>query len=336
MVQELTYSKTFNLKNPLYVDVRSPGEFREDHIPNAINLPIFKNNERSEIGTIYKMIGRNQAIVRGAEIVGQKISNFIEEISKYKEESIILYCSRGGMRSGTIAALLDSLGISVYKIEEGYKGYRRYVREFLEDLSNIPKIVIIQGLTGTGKTEIIQYIPNSIDLEKMAGHRSSIFGAIGLKQNSQKRFETLLVDKLNQLKNEKIIFVEGESQKVGTRHIPQKFFDIMKQSPALLVEAPMKRRTEILVSEYTKLPVDEEIIEKTKTLKSKLGNKTIEELVSLIKQKNYELFTEIILEKYYDPRYSHKLSKLDYIFTVANNNSKESAKIILEKIKNFF
>ena len=270
-MKEITFEESQKIPNPLYVDVRAPVEYNEDHIPGAVNLPIFNDEERKEVGTLYKMSGKDDAVKRGTEIGGKRIVEIINRIAGVNDKEIIIYCARGGMRSGAVASLINSLGIKTYRINEGYKSFRKMVMDRLSTIKIEPEIFVLQGLTGAGKTEIIRLIPNSVDLEDMAGHRSSLFGGIGLKQNSQKGFETLLWQKLEELKNEDYILFEGESKKVGNLHIPENIFSQMREAPAIYIETSIERRIEIIKKEYTGFNEDERILKTVNTLKRKLG-----------------------------------------------------------------
>ena len=334
-MNEISFQESLDLKNTLYIDVRAPGEYHHDHIPGSINIPVFNDSERSEIGKIYKMTGKDSAIIKGSEIVGNKLGKFIPEILKHKKKNIIIYCFRGGMRSTSITALVNSLGIKSYKLKRGYKGYRHFIIDELESLNVKPRIFILHGLTGTGKTDIINKITNSINLEKMAGHRSSIFGGIGLKQNTQKMFESLLIKKLDELKDEQYLLIEGESQKIGNLHIPSQFFNLMQKSEEIFIKLPIDKRAELLVREYTKNINTElsNIIKIIKSLRTKIGEKNINELINLLKEKKYIEFTVKILEKYYDPRYMHKLDKKKFLIEIDNHNTDNTVKIIKQAIK---
>ena len=248
---EITFEESLKLHNPLYVDVRAPIEYNEDHIPGAINLPIFDDEERKEVGILYKSLGKDEAIKRGVEIGGKRIVDIIKSLTDIKDKTIIIYCARGGMRSASVASIINSLGIRAYKIKNGYKSFRKNVLEYLSTKIITPKIFILQGLTGSGKTEILRFLNNSIDLEAMAGHRSSVFGGIGLKQNTQKFFETSLWHRLEELKNEKFIIFEGESKKIGNLHIPENIFTQMREGLMISIEAPIRRRIDIIKNEYT-------------------------------------------------------------------------------------
>ena len=327
----ITYEESTKLDNVQYIDVRSPAEFEDDHIPGAVNIPIFDNEERKEVGTLYKLAGKNEAILKGTEYVGAKLPKIVEDILKFKDQKIVVYCARGGMRSGSVVSLMTSLGIKTKRIEKGYKGFRKYVSEQLETITIKPKIIILQGMTGTGKTEVIQYIQNSIDLEGMAGHRSSLFGAIGLKQFSQKNFETKLLFKINELKEEKYIIIEGESRRIGNLQIPSNIFKQMRAANAILLTASIERRVEITLKEYTKNLDINEAIKIVSSLRKRLG-KTVDTLLDLLKNNDLEEFTTILLNNYYDPLYGHTLGKLNYLYEIENTDSKKVATEIREKL----
>lgn len=335
IMKDITFQESMELENPVYIDVRSPKEFEEDHIPEAINLPIFNNEERAEVGTIYKLKGRDEAVIRGTEIGGQRIGDIINEMADIQGRNIVICCARGGMRSGAVAALLDSLGIKTFRLKDGYKSYRRYVLERLNTFPVKPEIFILQGLTGAGKTEIIRYIKNSIDLEDLAGHRSSIFGAIGLKQNSQKAFDSGLCSGIMKLKDEAYIVLEGESRKIGNLHIPDNIFMQMRSSPAIYIDTPMSRRVEIIKKEYDRFHEHDKVISIVKSLKRKLSSVKIEKLLQLYSSGEVEEFIEILLADYYDALYSYTLKKMTYIATLVNHNSAETASQVVSVIENY-
>lgn len=335
IMKDITFEESLELENPVYIDVRSPKEFEDDHIPEALNLPIFNNEERAEVGTIYKLIGKDEAVIRGTEIGGQRIGDIINALVDIRGRNIVLCCARGGMRSGAVASLLDSLGIETFKLKDGYKSYRRYVMEILHTSPIKPEVFILQGLTGAGKTEIIKHIKNSIDLEGLAGHRSSVFGAIGLKQNSQKAFETGLCSGIIKLKDEAYLVLEGESRKVGDLHIPDNIFKRMRSSPAIYIDTPMKRRVEIIKKEYDRFHEHEKVISIVKSLKRKLSSSKIEKLLELYNSGKVDEFIEILLADYYDALYGYTLKKMTYIATLVNDNSADTASQVVSVIENY-
>jgi len=288
-----------------FVDVRSPKEFEEDCIPGAINIPLFSNEERAIVGTLYKQVGKDIAIEKGLEIVSSKLPEMINEYKKLKGK-IIIYCWRGGMRSGSITGLLKSMKSDVEQLENGYKDYRRFVREELEKIK-LPKAYVIYGLTGSGKTDLLQEFGNSLDLEGLAQHRGSVFGDIGLKIRSQKKFESLLLKRLFALKEEKFILVEGESRKIGGIQIPLNVWNQLQSAIKIKLNSPMQERIERLYKEYCRKIDKEIIIQKLKMIEKFMGKKKVDELIKLINENEIKKFIEIILIEYYDKLYKHTI-----------------------------
>ncbi|HEU0264554.1 MAG TPA: tRNA 2-selenouridine(34) synthase MnmH, partial [Geobacterales bacterium] len=193
------------LESHCVVDVRTPLEFSDDHLPGAINVPLLTDDERVEIGTLYKQQGPLVARRRGLERTAHRFPAMVEQISTAANgRPLLVYCWRGGLRSGTVAAILDLTGFEVIRLEGGYKGFRQQVTSFFEPYLPQGPVVVIHGMTGIGKTTIISHLKGSqlavVDLEALASHRGSAFGELGLTQNlSQKRFETLLWDELRRI-----------------------------------------------------------------------------------------------------------------------------------------
>lgn len=332
-MEDITFEESQKIANPLYVDVRAPIEYNEDHIPGAINLPIFNDDERKEIGTLYKMAGKADAVKRGTEIGGRRIVDIINSLTEVKDREIIIYCARGGMRSGAVASLINSLGIKTFRIIDGYRSFRKLVMDELSAMEIKPKMFILQGLTGAGKTEILKQLPNAVDLEDMAGHRSSIFGGIGLTQNSQKRFETLLWLRLKELENEPFVIFEGESKKVGNMHIPENIFRQMREAPPIYIETSIERRVDIIKKEYTGFNEDERILKIAGSLRSKLGTVKTDLLINYYNEGNLDEFIKILLLDYYDTLYRHTLDKFNYLAVINNKDTAEASQKVLEIVK---
>lgn len=329
-MSEITYEESRELDNPLYIDVRSPAEYEEDHIPGAVNMPIFDNEERREIGTLYKMVSREDAVKRGSEIGGKRIGAIIDSIMSNRDREIVIYCARGGMRSGSVTSLVNALGIKTWRIRDGYRAYRSSVTGYLESVVIRPQLFVLQGLTGAGKTEILGFIENSIDLEDMAGHRSSLFGGIGLKQNSQKSFETRLALRLRELDGAEYAVIEGESKKIGNLHIPDNIFRQMRNSPVIYIDTPLDRRVSIIKSEYARFNDHERIMEIVLSLTKRLGQEKTSELADLYREGKIDEFVEILLVEYYDRLYRHTLDRFNYIAVIKNSNSEEAAKEVIK------
>jgi tRNA 2-selenouridine synthase len=330
---EITWREALNLKNPVFVDVRAPVEYTHDHIPGALNIPLFDDVERSIIGEIYKNRGENEAIIKGGEYAGARLKDIISEIMTLsKNNTVVIHCFRGGMRSQSIVTLLSTLNIPVYKLEGGYKSYRSWVNERFVSLEILPALFVLHGLTGTGKTEMIRSMSNSIDLENMAGHRSSVFGALGLVQKSQKMFESLLLAGIDGLNNADYAIIEGESRKIGNIHVPGKVLDRIYNSPPILITATMERRVDILSKEYIGKARPDEIIEIIRSLENKIGRKNTEIMVNLIEKDNLRDFTQFVLEKYYDPLYHHTINKMKFVAVIDNRTTTQAVKDLEEVI----
>ena len=334
-MKEISFGESLAIPDAVCIDVRSPAEFEEDHVSGAVNVPLFDNGERREIGTIYRAAGREDAIVRGTEIVGGKLKDIVREILRFGEKNIIVMCARGGMRSASLASLLDSLGMKVWKITDGYKGYRRHVRERLGALKLPAPPVVLQGLTGAGKTEIIRRIPHSMDLEDMAGHRSSVFGGIDKIQKTQRRFETLIIERISGLAGAPWILIEGESRKIGNLHIPDELHAAMQESPCIYLDTPIERRVGIIYEEYHAHCDDENIPRIVESLTAKLGRNAVDRLIGLYRAGEIQEFIRIMLEKYYDPLYRHSLEKRNYLAVVRNDDTEEATERIIECMENY-
>tara|TARA_Y100000310_G_scaffold124700_1_gene123410 strand:- start:35047 stop:36072 length:1026 start_codon:yes stop_codon:yes gene_type:complete len=308
----------------IFIDTRSPKEFQEDHIPNSINLPILDNDERHLVGTIYKQVSKQQAINQGKEIFSKKLPHFQKELAKHQDKTIIVNCWRGGMRSKAIVATFSDFNI--LQLQGGYKAYRKYVRQQLNQIE-IPELIVLCGLTCTGKTDILKLLPNSVDLEGLAQHRSSMYGDIGLIPNSQKRFESLLLKKLQSNKYP-ILFIEGESRRIGDVIIPEKLWKKMCNSKKILITRSLEKRAQACVQEYFNTEAKIQQIRKVTTQLFKVISKENQnKVIQHIDQQQYQAAAKILLEKYYDPLYQNTLNQFIYEQTISSNNE-EAVKIL--------
>jgi len=309
----------------VFIDTRSPQEFAEDHLPRAINLPILSNEERAVVGTLYKQVSHEKALEQGISFFAQKLPAFMQEISKHKGKELIIYCWRGGMRSRSVVALLDALGYPVFQLQGGYKQYRKYVLERLQTYSLKPKIIVLWGLTCTGKTRLLSRFSNSLDLEGIAQHRGSLFGAIGLQPHSQKKFENLLLQRLDELNNEEFIFIEGESKRIGNIILPAFLYKAMQKGIPVLVTRSIDLRANEAVQEYFTSLRDIEIIKEiTAKLFKVISKKRIQEVIQFLDQGEYQQAARILLEEYYDPLYSHTLKEIRFAFEIQNDYSEKA------------
>ncbi len=309
----------------LLLDVRTAEEFAKGSIPGARSFPLFDDLERAEIGTIYKQVGRDAAVVKGLEFFEPRLQQFLLSLSAIKPQQLVVYCARGGMRSASVVRLLEENGFRVSQMQGGYKYYRQFVLQQLEN--STPPLIVLHGQTGVGKTLILQKLPDHLDLEGLAQHRSSLFGAIHKTPRTQKDFEALLVNKLSQLPEDRFLFVEGESRKVGQVFIPQSFANAMKSGILVLLKASLETRISRIVEEYN--ICDEQSIQQIdsilQSLKVALGKVKVEQLRLWLKQGEIENIVHMLLVDYYDPRYQHAMSGYDFELELSAEDLKQAA-----------
>lgn len=297
-------------KDELIIDVRAPIEYKKGHITNAINIPLFEDIERAEIGTLYKQQGKDVAVNRGLEIVSPKLVPFVNTVKELaKNKKVFVYCFRGGMRSNSFAWLMNTSGIEATILEGGYKNYRNYILDFF---SKEKKLVVVGGMTGSGKTDLIKELENFkfqiIDLEGLANHKGSAFGSINEhKQKPQQIFENNLFHQLYPLDCEKIIIVEDESQSIGFNKIPHGFWLQMKKAPIIKLEIPFELRIEKLVNDYTTVDIDSLKACVIKISQS-LGTQNTNLCLNYLDEKNLVDVARLTL-KYYDKAYTFTYQK---------------------------
>lgn len=311
MIKEITVEELKTLGQPILVDVRSEGEFAEATIPGAVSLPLFNNEERAEVGTTYTQSSPSLARELGLGIIGPKLPDLVKRVEELaKSGPLVLFCWRGGMRSKSLATVADLMGIPVYRLQGGYKAYRAQVVDFFE--TKLPfRVVVLRGNTGVGKTELLGSLRAdgypAIDLEKLANNRGSVFGAMGLgNPPSQKKFEGLLYEELESLKEFPYIIVECESKRIGRVTLPADFFAAMKEGTQILQYDSLDNRVQRLLKEYTSVPdALQEIGNALERLIKTLGHVKVQELRTLLETNRLALFTERLLVDYYDKLYAY-------------------------------
>ena len=334
MVTKVSVADSFNLDNAIFIDTRSPAEYEDDHILGAISLPILDNEERHEVGLMYKQISQELAIEKGLEFYSKKIPNIVKTIQPHKNKTIVVYCARGGMRSGIIASLLESIGMKVYQMEGGYKLFRNYLLDQLNNFKIKPKVYVVHGLTCTGKTDLLKRFDNFVDLEGLAQHRGSLYGAIGLKPNSQKKFENLLLTRLRELNDKDYILVEGESRRIGDCIMPECLWQAMESGKNIMVTRSLPLRCSAMVEEYFLNPkIAQEIKEISKGLRRVISKENKEKMIQLIEDKEYDKASEILLVKYYDPLYEHSLNRMEFVFTLSTDDLEEATKVLKDYVE---
>jgi tRNA 2-selenouridine synthase len=307
--EKINISSLFTNSYPI-IDVRSPAEYAKGHIPNAINMPMFSNEERAIVGTIYKQESQEAALLKGLDIVGGKMSDFIRKakiIAPYKD--LIIHCWRGGKRSSSISWLLGMAGMRVKILEGGYKAYRQYIRQQFQEKET--SFVLLTGSTGSGKTKALHHLRSKgdqiIDLEGLANHKGSAFGGINEEQQpSTEQFENNLYEAFCQLDMSKRIWLESESRMIGNISIPETFWLKMVDAPMVHLHISKAARIQYLVQNYGEYP-KEELASSFEKLKKRLAQHLAVALEAL---NNGDIATaaEIALD-YYDKFYNKHLVK---------------------------
>jgi tRNA 2-selenouridine synthase len=307
-IKKLTITEFLDLaKAHPVLDVRSPGEFHHAHIPNAYSLPLFSDEERKEVGTAYKQQSREKAIKIGLKFFGKKMVKMVEEVEtllQNKNKTLLVHCWRGGMRSAGVAWLLDLYGFKVFTLIGGYKAYRNWVLAQFEKEYNIQ---IIGGYTGSAKTYVLKELQkqkeNVVDLEALANHKGSAFGNIGLPpQPSQEMFENLLAMQLSTNNTPaSALWMEDESQRIGSVNIPTPLFRYMRNQPVFFLDIPFEERLNHIIQENGKLD-KEKMINAIIRIQKRLGGMETKNAINfLIEGDTKECFR--ILLKYYDKWY---------------------------------
>lgn len=321
------------------IDVRSPAEYEHAHIPNAINVPLFNNEERAKVGTCYKQLGRDAAVRLGLKLIGPKLAYFVEQadqIAPHRE--VLVHCWRGGMRSGSFAWLLRTAGFQVRTLEGGYKAYRNHVLAAFERPQNI---IILGGHTGSGKTDILRELAalgeQVIDLEAIAHHKGSSYGAIGqAPQPSSEQFENLLFRPWSQLDPTRHLWLEDESRHIGTCFIPLALWQQMQRVPKIVfVDVPKSVRVQRLVREYAGF--GKELLQQaTERIKKRLGGQHYKESIEALDRGDYAAVADISLN-YYDKAYLYGISQRDASkvvrLHVADDNPLTTVKALLHLVE---
>ena len=294
------------------IDVRAPCEFAEDHISGAINLPVLKDLERERVGTIYKQESSFEARKIGASLVSANIGDHLAGhfAGKPKNYRPVVYCWRGGQRSGSFGIVLANIGWDVSVIEGGYQTYRRHVSETIESIAPELNLVVLNGYTGAGKTLLLKQLESDgaqvLDLEGLACHKGSVFGGDPENpQPAQKRFESLLYDKVRTFDTGKPVFIEAESAKVGRLNLPNPLWQKMKISPVIEIDSPLAERAAYLKSDYEEWLEDLERIHRTlDRLKSFRSKKQIQQWRDLAEEGRWLDFVSELLSEHYDKLYT--------------------------------
>lgn len=292
------------------IDVRSPAEYAEDHVPGAISLPVLDNEERAEVGTIYVQESPFKARKLGAAMVFRNAASHIEQSLSHHEGSWkpLVYCWRGGQRSGSFTWMLQQIGWRAEVVQGGYQSYRRLVNAALYQTALPHRLVALDGYTGSAKTEVLKRAGGLgvqvLDLEGLANHRGSLLGDMPTPQPSQKGFESAVAGALMQLDPARPVLVEAESSKIGQRIIPPAVWDAMKQAPRIELQVPVAARCRYLVEAYDDILSDaDRLREKLGPLRAHRSGAVVDGWFASIEAGDKAALTEALMVEHYDPAY---------------------------------
>jgi tRNA 2-selenouridine synthase len=339
MAQKINIEEFIQMSKDIpVIDVRSPKEFETGRIPGAFNIPIFNDDERAIVGTTYKQKNRDEAVLKGLEIVGQKLRSFAYTSRKLaKDNKLLVHCWRGGMRSASMAWLFETIGVKTYLLTGGYKAFRKYGKSLLASSKNL---IILGGLTGSGKTETLRKIQEKgeqvVDLENIAHHKGSVFGALGQEQQlSNEQFENNLIYEWLSLDISKPIWLEDESHSIGSNWIPNELFSLMRSAPVIKMELDKTIRVKRLVNEYAGF--DTQHLENCiLRIGKKLGGQNVKQALESLKNDDLNNVADITLH-YYDKSYNFGLEQRNnysvYPIKLENDDPEKNAEILIEFAK---
>ena len=321
------------------LDVRTPAEFEGGHVPGAHNLPLFSNEERARIGTAYKHEGRREAMLQGLDVVGPKMRGLVERVERLldgrpakSQKGVLLHCWRGGMRSGSVAWLLDFFGYHVATLEGGYKAFRRYA---LGAFAAPREVVLLSGPTGSGKTDVLAALgrlgEQTLDLEGLARHKGSVFGGLGEgEQPTQEQFENDLAAAWLALDPGRRVWVEDESRRIGRRLVPHALLDQMAAAPDVHLDVPTDVRVGRLVETYGRFPATE-LAEATEVIRKRLGGLRTQRAADAIRRGDLATACAVLLD-YYDRCYAHAAQRRSSSSPLAVPVGADDAQAVAERV----
>ncbi|MBC8488547.1 MAG: tRNA 2-selenouridine(34) synthase MnmH [Bacteroidetes bacterium] len=310
MIQQINHNEFLEKSDGIpVIDVRSPKEFLRGHIPDAINLPLFDDDERKNVGTLYKKSGKEASLLLSLDIAGPKLSYFVKTARKLSpDREILIHCWRGGMRSASMAWLFETADFKVFVLNGGYKAYRKYIRQKIGEEANL---IVVGGKTGCGKSEILNYLAKAgeqvLDLENIAHHKGSAFGDLGQeKQPTNEQFENNLFQAWQKLDLNLPVWIEDESRGIGTVSIPEPLYNKIRQSPVIFLDVEKEIRITRLVKEYALF--DPALLEAAiLRINKKLGGLNTKLTIEALFNKDFNTAASILLT-YYDKAYLKGLS----------------------------
>ncbi len=328
---EIDIGEALKRSDLFFIDVRSPHEFKAASIPGALNIPLFDDRDHHQLGIIYHQLGEMEARLAALEKVAPRLPLLVDRIvTASTGKPPLLYCQRGGMRSLSLCEVLRLTGIRALRLKKGYKAYRSYINKKLKNYKLNNKLFVLHGLTGVGKTAVLQILAEKgcsiIDLEGMANHRGSVFGAIGFSVNrSQKDFDALLLQELDNYAEENNIIIEGEGRRIGNIYLPPFLTEAMKSGFQILLNAPLETRVNRIVETYIPTAVDDKLLQELKSalenLRKRLGSKKTDQLLVMLNDGQYHNIARLMCAEYYDLFYSDsrpECSQFDVVVDAQN------------------
>ena len=316
------------------IDVRTPAEYNKGHIPGAYNIPLLSNEERAIVGTMYKQEGKEPAFEKALEFSGPNMVSFVREAKKKAiDNKLLVYCWRGGMRSGSMAWLFNAAGIESHTLDGGYKAFRRHIHAAFDTTK---KIIVLGGYTGSGKTEILKELSKQVqvvDLEGFARHKGSAFGFIGQsEQPTTEQFENNLGTEWLKLNPDKDIWLEDESRNIGRVYLPDSIYNKIRNARVIFIEIPKDKRIKRLIKDYA--GYDDKLLQKAiDKIKKRIGGHRYQLATKALKNKDYWEVADIALS-YYDKAYLFGLNKREkekiFKLRIIDNNPGKVSKIILD------
>lgn len=290
------------------LDIRSPGEYKQGHIPGAVCFPLFNDQERKEVGTLYKHAGPEKAFLTGLDFAGRKMSEYVRRAKSLNSKPLLLHCWRGGKRSESMAWLLSQAGHDCFVLDGGYRTYRNYIRDIIDNVSNY---IVLGGMTGSNKTgmlkEMIKEGLQVIDLEGLANHKGSAFGHINEpEQPTSEQFENDFFEQYQKMDPKAPIWLEDESRMIGKVVMPDKLYNHKRNAPLLVLNVPKESRIEHLVEDYAGID-DILLFEALQKIKKRLGGDNLKACNEALEKKDYRIVADISLS-YYDKAYNYAIS----------------------------
>lgn len=345
MINKVSIEDILKMKNTLIIDVRSPGEYEDGSVYEAINMPILGDDERALVGTVYRQECKDKAIKMGIEYASKKLSDIYDLLKIYAKEydNIVFVCFRGGMRSKSVCSFANMMGIkNVFQLDGGYKAYRNFVVDFLNHDILEYDFIMLHGLTGVGKTHILEKLAKRkssiLNLEELASNSGSVFGNImyNKKLPTQKNFDSAIFHALYGLEDKRV-YVESESKRIGNVIIVNSIFDKIMSDMHILIKTNIDNRVKNIKLDYINgiKENDEKLKEAIEHLRKRLGNKKIEELLFQIDNKEYEKVIKYLVFDYYDPLYKYSIDKFDnYHLEVYYEDMNEAVDEIIKFVDN--